>query len=98
MLRCVEPDLLPRFAGVGGFVNTIAVMRHHTAHRMFTHANVNHIRITFGDSYGADGTGFEVTVGDIAPGDPHVVRLPKTATGCSHVVGFGIANHAGSAN
>src|SRR5262245_19322500 len=72
------------------------MMRHHPAHRVFTHADINDIRITLGDGDRAHGAGLEVTIGDVAPANAHVVGLPETAAGRSHVIGLRIANHAGA--
>src|SRR4051794_13724334 len=69
------------------------MMRHHAAHGVFTHADVNDIRITLGDSDRAHGTGLEITIGDVAPTDTHVLGLPETAAGRSHVVSLRIADH-----
>src|SRR5689334_5242612 len=63
---------------------------------MFTRADVDDVGIAFGNRDRADRTGFEETVGDVAPTDPHVFSLPKTAAGRAHVIGLRIANDAGA--
>src|SRR5258705_7436156 len=69
-------------------------MGHHTTDCMFSHADVNDIRIAFGYSHSTDRTGFEITIGDISPGDSHVICFPKAATRGPHVIGFWIAHHS----
>src|SRR5689334_2245291 len=71
-------------------------MRHDAAHRVFTHADVNNIRIAFGDRDRADRTGLEETIGNVTPTDSHVLGLPETAAGRSHVIGLRIAHDAGT--
>ncbi len=94
VLRRFEPDPLPRLAGVSRFVDAIAVVRHHAAHCVFAHADVNNVRVAFRNSHSADGTGLEVAVGDVAPTDAHVVCFPETAASRSHVVSLRIADNA----
>src|SRR5205085_7303612 len=69
-------------------------MRHHAAHRVFTHADVNDVWIALGNSNRADRPSLKVTVGDVSPTDSHVFCFPETAASRSHVIGFGIANDA----
>src|SRR4029078_6022190 len=94
VLRCIESDLLPCLACVGRFVDAVPMMSHHAADSMFTHPDVNNIRITFGYGDGANGTGLKISVRDIAPTDSHVVCLPQTTAGCSHVIRLRIADYA----
>src|SRR6185503_16774831 len=71
-------------------------MRHHAAHRVFAHADVNNVWIVFGNCHRADGTGLEETVGDVATTETHVLCFPKTAASRSHVVSLRIADDATS--
>src|SRR6185369_330676 len=97
MLARIEPDLLPRLSGVGRFVDAVAMMRHHTADSVFTHADVNDIRITLGNGDRAHRARLEKAIGDIAPAQTHILGLPETATGRSHVISLRITDHPGTA-
>src|ERR1700754_772744 len=73
-------------------------MSHHTAHRVLSHACVNHVRIAFSDGDRTDRTCFEKSVRDVSPTHSHVVGFPKTASSRAHVIGLRIANNAGAGN
>ena len=68
-------------------------MRHHAAHRMFAHPDVNNIRIAFGNGNRANRTGLKKSIGDIPPRDAHVIGLPKASARGAHVVSAGIAHY-----
>src|SRR2546423_6402791 len=72
------------------------MMRHHAAHRVFTHTDVHHVWIAFGEGDCSDRTGLEETVRDVSPTDSHVLCFPETSASRSHVISFGIADDTGA--
>ena len=63
MLGHVQTDLFPGLAGIGRFINTVAVMCHHTPDRMLAHPDINHIRIALGYRDRSDRSELEVLIG-----------------------------------
>ncbi len=94
--RGLEAHFRPRLAGVGGAIDPVTGVRHHAAWRVFAGADVHDVAITRRDRDGADGGRREETVGDVAPGDAHVVGLPQAAAGGAHVVRLRVADDAGA--
>src|SRR5438445_13211256 len=70
-------------------------MSHHTAHSMFTHADINDVWVAFGACHRADRTCFKKTIRDVTPTDSHVIRFPETAARGAHVIGLRIADDSG---
>ena len=95
MLREFQPDLLPGLCGIGRLVHAVARVGHHTAHRMFTHAHIDDVRIAFRNRDGSNRTGLEKTIRDVTPTDSHVICFPETAARGAHVIGFRIADNSG---
>ena len=96
VLRFVEPHLLPRLAGVGRAVNTVAVVRHDAADGVFAHTDIDDVRVALGDGDGTDRTRLEEAVRDISPADAHILGLPEPAAGRSHVISLRVADDAGA--
>src|ERR1043165_9155243 len=71
------------------------MMRHHATHRVFTHADVNHVRIVLGYGNRANRPSLKISIRDISPTDPHVLGLPQPASGRPHVVSLGITHDTG---
>ena len=90
--RVAESDVFPTFAGVEGFVDSIA-LRNVAAYAGLAGANVNDVVIGIGDGQAADGTS-SLFVEDWRPTDGAVGGLPDSAAGGAEVVGGGIAGDA----
>ena len=96
VLRFVEPHLLPRLAGVGRAIHTVAVVRHNAANGMFAHPDIDDVRVALGDGDRTDRAGLEIAVRDVPPADAHVLGLPEPAAGRSHVISLRVADDAGA--
>ena len=89
-----QPQVRPRLACVGRFVDAVAVRSRHTAYRCLAHADVDHIRIRHGHLDSPDRSGLEETVRDVFPRHAAVFGLPHAAAGRAHVVGQHVTRHA----
>ena len=94
MLGQFETDTLPGPSRVGRLVYPVTMMGLHAPRSMLTHTHIHHIRVAFRYSDGSNGPCFEIPVGDVMPGDPHVICLPEPAPGSTHVVGGDISGNA----
>ena len=94
LTRIAQADVLPSFARIGRFVDTIAV-RNVRAQARFTHSNVNYVRVGFGNRDRTNGTGGEVMIRDVRPSDPGIGCFPYTAAGCPHVIHHTIIDEPG---
>src|SRR5678816_4712277 len=72
------------------------MMSHHTAHGVLAHADIDDVWIALRNGDGADGASLEKAVRNIPPTDTHVICFPKTTSGRSHVISFGITDDAGA--
>ena len=91
----IQSHVLPRAAGIGGFVDTIAV-RDINADGRFAHASVDDIGINFGDRQSAHRACLEVAIGNALPILPGIFGLPDAAGTCAEIEGaqfVGVAGH-----
>ena len=91
----LEAHELPGAAGVDGLVDA-AADDHVAADRGAPGADPDDVRVGLGDVDRADRSGFDLAVGDRRPVGATGLRLPHTAAGRAHVVGAGLAAHAGN--
>src|ERR1035437_3231469 len=84
-LRVGEAHVLPRLAGVGGFVHAVAL--HDVAAQLgFAHADVDHVGVRFRHRHGAHRGTFQLPVGDRTPSEAAIGGLPEAAAGGAKVV------------
>jgi hypothetical protein len=93
-LRVGEANVLPGAAGVGGFIDAIAL--HDVAAKLgLPHADVDGIGAGSRDRDSPDGRTVELAIGDRAPGGAAVGGLPKAAPRGAEVVFVGARGAAG---
>ncbi len=84
-LRVGKSHVLPRLAGVGGFVYAVAL--HNVAAQLgFAHADVDHVGVGFRHRHGAHGGTFQLAVGHGMPGQAAVGSLPQAAAHRAEIV------------
>ena len=80
----LEPNVLPRLAGVSGLVDAFAD-DDVAPQSIRAGRHIHDIGVGLGHGDGADGAGGEVPIGDVAPDMTVVGGLPHTAPGSPHV-------------
>ncbi len=93
MPRFIEARLLPGAAGVGGAVHPVTRVGHHSPDGMFSHPYIDHVGVGRRHCDRPDRAALEESIGDVTPGNPHVLGLPHSATGDTHVVGLRITRY-----
>ena len=86
LVRVAESDGLPRFAGIGGAVHPGAIGEIF-AELGLTGADVDHVRVRWGDGNRADGRNVGLAVGEVGPGLSAVGGAPDAAVHCAEVGG-----------
>ena len=89
-----EPYVLPCLAGVGRLVDPIS-RREVSAKAPFAHPDIDNVRVGLSNRHGADRTGFEERVRDVAPRHAGVVGLPHATASGAHVVRQRLCGDAG---
>src|ERR1044071_9328001 len=95
LFRVVEAEVLPRAAGVGGFVDAIA-LSDPPAGDQVAHADVDDVRVGRGHGDGADRRGFFDRVEDGVPGLAGARRFPDPAHGEADVEDSELARSDGA--
>src|SRR5690606_36812763 len=81
----LEPEVLPGAAAVGRLVDAVA-LHDVPAQLDLAHADVDDVGVRLAHGDGADRRAADLAVGDRAPGQPAVGRLPQPAAGRAEVV------------
>ena len=90
-----EAEVFPGAAGVGGFIDAIAVGGGDAADGVLAHADVDDVGVGRGDGDSADGRGFDEAIGDVAPGFAGVVRFVDASASGAEVVREGVVGDSG---
>ena len=94
LARCLEPEVRPRAAAVGGAIHTIA-MRDVAAHRCLAHAHIHHVVVRRRHRDRAHAARAECGITHAFPRVARVVAAPHAAAGRAHIEAPRLARHAG---